>query len=319
MRKTGIVNIFCAATFLLTVVLAVTAGAQDNFPTKPINLVCVSAAGAPIDIMARQLAKIGEKEFGQRINVLNKTGGSGMVTFGYLMSQPADGYNIATEGTGLPSILQMPDSPYKLSDIDFLVRIQNDPFTLFVNSESPWKSVKEFVEAAKRQKMNVGGYATGSGQHFFMMDFARMAGFDFKWLAYNSGKDALVATMGKNLDATLSNYSVITQGGEKIRTLAVSTEKRLPDSPNVPTFKEQGYDLVRYHWRGLYVKKGTPRAVMNRLQDGFHRIMQTAEWKAYMKNSQMLDGYLGIDDFNKAIEIQAASDLNLMKTLGIVK
>jgi putative tricarboxylic transport membrane protein len=319
MRKRGIVIIFCGAAFLLTAVLAFTASAQDNFPTKPINIICQSAAGAPIDIMARQLAKIGEKEFGQRINVINKAGGSGMVTLGYLMSQPADGYNLATEGTGLPAILQMPDSPYKLSDIDFLVRVQNDPFTLFVNSETPWRNVKEFVEAAKKQKMNVGGYATGSGQQFFMLDFARLAGIEFKWLAYNSGKDALVATMGKNLDATLSNYSVITQGGEKIRTLAISTDKRLPDSPNVPTFKEQGYDLVRYHWRGLYMKKGTPRAVMNRLQDGFRRIMQTAEWKVYMKNSQMLEGYLGIDDFNKAIEVQAAADLRFMKTLGIVK
>jgi tripartite-type tricarboxylate transporter receptor subunit TctC len=293
--------------------------AQEKFPSKPINIVCGSAPGAPIDIMARQLAKLGEKEFGQRINVLNKTGGSGMVSLGYLMSQPADGYNVATEGTGLPAILQMPNSPYKLSEIEFLIRIQNDPFTLFVHSESPWKSVKDFVEASKKQKMNVGGYATGSGQHFFMMEFVRMAGIEFKWLAYNSGKDALVATMGKNLDATLSNYSVITQGGAKIRTLAISTEKRLTDSPEVPTFKEQGYDLVRYHWRGIYVKKGTPRGLMNRLQDGFYKVMQTSEWKEYMRNSQMLDGYLGIDDFNKAIEIQAASDLRFMKSLGLVK
>ena len=319
MRKKSIVIVLCASVFAMAAFLAAPAGAQEKFPTKPLNIICQSAAGAPIDIMARQLAKMGEKEFGQRINVVNKAGGSGMVTLGYLMSQPADGYNFATEGTGLPSILQMPNSPYKLSDIEFLVRVQNDPFTLFVNSESPWKNVKDFVEAGKKQKMNVGGYATGSGQHFFMMDFARMAGMEFKWLAYNSGKDALVATMGKNLDATLSNYSVITQGGEKIRTLAISTEKRLPDSPNVPTFKEQGYDLVKYHWRGLYMKKGTPRAVMNRLQDGFYKVMQTPEWKAYMKNSQMLEGYLGIDDFNKAIEIQAAADLRLMKTLGLVK
>lgn len=319
MRTKTIMSVLCAGVFVMATVLAAPVRAQEKFPAKTITLVCVSAAGAPIDIMARQLAKIGEKEFGQRINVLTKTGGSGMVTLGYLMSQPADGYNIATEGTGLPSILQMPNSPYKLSDIEFLVRIQNDPFTLFVNSESPWKNVKDFIEAGKKQKMNVGGYATGSGQHFFMMDFAKMAGMDFKWLAYNSGRDALVATMGKNLDATLSNYSVITQGGEKIRTLAVSTEKRLPDSPDVPTFKEQGYDLVRYHWRGLYVKKGTPRAVMNRLQDGFYKVMQTPEWKTYMKNSQMLEGYLSIDDFNKAIEIQAASDLRMMKDLGLVK
>ncbi len=101
--------------------------------------------------------------------------------------------------------------------------------------------MKEFLEAGKKQKLNTGGYGTGSAQHFFMLDLARMAGMEVKWLAYNSGKDALVATMGKNLDGTLSNYSVITQGGERIRTIGVSTAQRIQDKYNIPTFKEQGF------------------------------------------------------------------------------
>ena len=292
---------------------------EGKFPTRPINIVCGSAAGAPIDIMARQLAKLAEKDLGQRISVVNKTGGSGIVAVGYTLSQPADGYTIATEGTGITSILQMPNAPYKLSDLQFTIRIQTDPFTLFINAESPWKNLKEFLEAGKQLKLNVGGYGTASAQHFFMLELAKLGGIDVKWLAYNSGKDALIATMGKNLDGTLSNYSVIAQGGDRIRTIGVSTDQRVPDSHNVPTFKEQGFNLVKTHWRGLYVKKGTPRENMVRLHDAFKKAMQTTEWKDYMKKAQMQDGYLSIDDFQKAVDHQAASDLRMLKELGLVK
>jgi putative tricarboxylic transport membrane protein len=290
-----------------------------KYPSKPLNLICGSAAGAPIDIMARELAKLAEKDFGQRINVVNKTGGSGMVAVGYVLSQPPDGYTIATEGTGITSILLMPNAPYKLSNVRFVIRIQTDPFTLFINAESPWKNLKEFLEAGKKEKLNIGGYATASAQHFFMLELARMAGIEVKWLAYNSGKDALIATMGKNLDGTLSNYSVITQGGDRIRTIGVSTGQRVEDGRNVPTFKEQGYNLVKTHWRGLYVKNGTPREYVVRLHDIFKKAMQTAEWKEYMKNSQMQDGYLSTADFQKAVDDQTASDLRMLKELGLVK
>lgn len=203
MKKFGRIWVFFMI-FLFTLVMIEGPGdllAQEGkYPTKPLNLICGSAAGAPIDIMARQLAKLAEKEFGQRLNVINKTGGSGIVAVGYVLSQPADGYTVATEGTGITSILQMPNAPYKLNDVQFFIGIQTDPFTLFINSESPWKNLKEFLEVGKKQKLNTGGYGTGSAQHFFMLDLARMAGMEVKWLAYNSGKDALVATMGKNLD-----------------------------------------------------------------------------------------------------------------------
>ena len=319
-KEWGWILVFLSVFFLAAAQGNEKAMAQEGkFPTKPINIICGSAAGAPIDIMARQLAKLAEKEFGQRLNVVNKTGGSGIVAVGHVLSLPADGYTVATEGTGITSILQLPNAPYKLSDVQFFIGIQTDPFTLFINAESPWKNLNEFINAGKQQKLNTGGYGTASAQHFFALDLARMAGIEIKWVAYNSGKDALIATMGKNLDATLSNYSVITQAGERIRTIGVSTAQKLHDKYNVPTFKEQGYDLVKTHWRALYAKKGTPRPILDRLHEGFKKAMEKPEWKEYMKNAQMQEGYMTLEEFQKMFDAQAASDLRMMKQLGLVK
>jgi tripartite-type tricarboxylate transporter receptor subunit TctC len=179
--------------------------------------------------------------------------------------------------------------------------------------------LKEFLEAGKKQKLNTSGYGTGSAQHFFMLDLARMAGMEVKWLAYNSGKDALVATMGKNLDGTLSNYSVITQGGERIRTIGVSTAQRIQDKYNIPTFKEQGFNLVKTHWRALYAKGGTPRPILDRLHEGLKKAMEKPEWKEYMQTAQMQEGYMTMEEFQKMFDAQAASDLRMMKQLGLVK
>ena len=296
--------------------------AQANFPTKAVTLLCGSNAGAPIDVMDRELAKGAEKFFGQSVVVVNKPGGTDSVEEATILGTAPDGYTVGSDATQITAVLQMPNAPFKWTDFTYIIRIQMEPGAVVVANNSPFKNLHDMVAYAKAHpgQLKINGYGTFSFHDITARLFEKMAGFTAAWVPYDSGKAAVIATLGGNADATLSNPSVVKGLEDKVRVLGITSDAPMQSANlHMPTFKEQGYNLVRYHWRGIIGKSGIPPAAVQRLHDGFKAAMETPEFQAYSKQNLLLSGYLNTADFTKFVTEQAKTDFAILKEAGVIK
>lgn len=275
--------------------VATAAGAQD-YPTRTITMLCWSEAGSPVDVFARVMAKLMSKELGQNVVVENRTGADGMIAMNALLRQPADGYTIAATTLSLATLLGEPAANFKADDLQFIARSQIDPYGLVVPASIPFKTIDEFVRYARSHpdKINVGGVFQMSAHRVAWEVFQEVAKIKTSWIPYKGGGPALTAVAGGHVDAAATNPGNVKPflKAGKVRVLAISAERRLPDFPDVPTYKERGWNVVRYQWRGVMTRAGVPQPVLERLTAAVRASQQTAEWKTYLAQVSQLDGFL---------------------------
>lgn len=303
--------------------LLLTAGvaSAQQYPVRPITLLCWSAAGSPVDLYARIMAKLLSTELGQNVVVDNRTGGSGIVMVNALLRAPGDGYTLAANTITLAALFSEPNVTFKPEDLQMVARSQVDPYGLIVHTSTPFRTIDAFVAYARKKPgfVNVAGPFAMSGHRVAWEVFSEMAKIKTTWVPYQGGGPALTAIAGGHVDAAATNPGNVKPMIEagKVRVIAVSSDKRLEDFPDVPTYKERGWDLVRYQWRGMMAKAGTPKPVVDRLTAAIQKVQQTPEWKAYLKQVTQLDGFQGPDAFRE----QLADDMREMdavkKKLGL--
>jgi tripartite-type tricarboxylate transporter receptor subunit TctC len=313
-------NIRAVACALLMLALPSLAVAQD-YPTRTITLLCWSEAGSPVDLFARMMGKLLTKELGQNVIVENRTGADGIIMVNQLIKAPADGYLIAANTLTLASLFGEPNANFKPDDLQMITRSQIDPYGLIVPTSIPFKTIDDFVKYARQNpgKFNVGGPFQMGSHRVAWEVFAEVAKMKVNWIAYKGGGPALLAVAGGHVDAAATNPGnvkpFITSG--KVRVLAVSSEKRLADFPDVPTYKERGWNVVRYQWRGIMGKAGLPKPVLDRLVAAIQKSQQTPEWKAYLDQVTQLDGFMGPDDFRAQLLRDIQELESVKKKLGI--
>jgi len=303
---------------LLTIVLALAtaaAGAQQ-YPARPVTLLCWSAAGSPVDVYARVLAKLLSSELGQNVVVDNRTGGSGIVMVNTLLRAPADGYTIAANTITLAALFGEPNVTFKPDELQMIARSQIDPYGLIVHASTPFRTIDEFVAYARKNPgfLNVGGPFAISGHRVAWEVFSEIAKIRTTWVPYQGGGPVLTAIAGGHIDAAATNPGNVKPmiDAGKVRVIAVSSERRLDDFPDVPTYKERGWNVVRYQWRGMMAKAGTPKPVLDRLVAAVQKAQQTAEWKAYLKKVTQLDGFQGPDAFRAQL-LQDMHEMDAVK------
>ena len=302
---------------LATGALLIAAGgaSAQQYPAKPITLLCWSAAGSPVDLYARIMAKLLSAELGQNVVVDNRTGGSGIVMVNSLLRAPADGYTIAANTITLAALFSEPNVAFKPADLQMIARSQVDPYGLIVHTSTPFKTIDAFVAYARKKPgfVNVAGPFAMSGHRVAWEVFSEIAKIKTTWVPYQGGGPALTAIAGGHVDAAATNPGNVKPMIEagKVRVIAVSSDKRLEDFPDVPTYKERGWDLVRYQWRGIMAKAGTPKPVIDRLVGAIEKAQQAPEWKAYLKQVTQLDGFQRPDAFRA----QLAQDMREMETV----
>jgi putative tricarboxylic transport membrane protein len=301
--------------------LAAAASQAQQYPSKPITLLCWSAAGSPVDIYARIMAKLLATELGQNVIVENRTGGSGIVMVNNLLKAPADGYVIAANTITLAALFSEPNVTFKPDELQLIARSQIDPYGLIVHTSTPFKTLDALVAYARKKPdfVNVGGPFAMSGHRVAWEVFAEMAKIKTTWVPYQGGGPALTAIAGGHLDAAATNPGNVKPmiDAGKVRVIAVSSDKRLEDFPDVPTYKERGYDLVRYQWRGMMAKAGTPKPIIDRLTAAVQKAQQTSEWKAYLKQVTQLDGFQGPEAFRTQLVADMREMEKIKKKLGL--
>ena len=296
---------------------AIAAGAPaQQYPSKTITMLCWSAAGSPVDIYARVMAKLLAAELGHNVVVDNRTGGSGIVMVNTLLRAAPDGHTIAANTITLATMFSEAGVTFKPEDLQLVARSQVDPYGLIVHASTPFKTIDEFVSFARKKPnfLNIGGPFAMSGHRVAWEVFADMARFKTTWVPYQGGGPVLTAIAGGHLDAAATNPGNVKPfiAAGKVRVLAVSSDSRIEDFPDVPTYKERGWDLVRYQWRGVMVKAGTPRPVVDRLVAAIQKAQQTAEWKTYLRQVTQFDGFQGPDAFRAQL-VQDMQEMEAVK------
>ena len=178
------VRLFASAAAGAILLASATAGAQQ-YPTRPITMLCWSAAGSPVDVYARVMAKLLSAELGQNVVVDNRTGGSGIVMVNTLLRAPADGHTIAANTITLAAMFSEPNVTFKPDDLQLIARSQVDPYGLIVHTSTPFKTIDAFVAYARKKPgfVNVAGPFAMSGHRVAWEVFAEMAKIKTTWVA----------------------------------------------------------------------------------------------------------------------------------------
>jgi len=301
--------------------------AQDAYPTKPITMIVPFPPGGVADIVGRPLAASMEKTLRQPVVVVNRTGAGGAVGMAAVAKSAPDGYTILM---ALSSISIFPVSDringkapaYEMSDFAPIALITADPTVLVVRTDSPWRTLKEFVATAKAYPGTVNYSSSGvyGTLHVAMEIFANAAGIKLFHVPYQGGGPAVTALLGGQVHALASGPAAAVgqiKGG-KMRALASWSTKRLDLLPEIPTFKELGYDAEFYIWSGVLAPASTPVPVINRLREAVREAATSPEFRGVMDKVSTPVSYLDAPEFKKYWDADAARLKVALEKIGKV-
>ncbi len=278
-------------SFVLAIAVLIsllTAPSWAAYPTKPIELIVAYSPGSATDVIARALANTARKYIEQPVVVINKAGGGGVVGNEYVITAKPDGYTVLFGlGSGetllAPHIQKLPHNP--VASIKTVMLVTEASIALSVKGDSPYKKLKDVVDFGKQNPGKVSfGASTGGFTQIVPEVFGMKAGMKMVFMPTTGTGATLTSLMGGHV--TLGSLHPSVAGGPaksgKIRVLAVSSEKRSPIMPNVPTFREEGYDIVMAAIKGIGVPQGTPEEAVKYLHDGFKKTIADPEFIAMM-------------------------------------
>ncbi len=264
---------------------AAPAWAQDKYPAKPITWICPYAAGGNADTRSRQVAKAMGALLGQPIVVDNKAGAGGNIGTEMIARAKPDGYTI---GMGNFAPLAVNHALFKklnfdpFSDLVPIVLIERGPLILMVRNDSPYKSVRDVVAAAKAApgKLSYGSGGIGGSHHLSAALFEHAAGIDMIHVPYKSGSAAATDLMGGQVDMMFEQMYVAMPSikSGRMRALAITSKTRSALAPEVPTMAEQGHAAVEVlNWQGIVGPKGLPAELVRQLNAVGNKALQDAE------------------------------------------
>jgi len=281
-------------TLLAVALLAVsTFSFAQKYPSKTVEVVVPYAPGGGTDNLMRTITGIIDENKWSPVplNVNNRAGGSGAIGYNYLINKKGDPHVIAG---ATPMIVsgkiegRLPGNHRDAMTVLMIVAI--DELMLSVRTESPYKTIDDFVKAAKAKPggLTVGGTATLTEDHIFTYLFEKAAGIQLKYVPFNSGGEVTAALMGGHIDAAVENPNEIVAQIEsgKAKNLAVAAQKRLKDAPDVPTFAERGYKFYWEQMRGVVGPANMSPEAVKWWQDTLKKVVQTKKWQEdYIKRN----------------------------------
>jgi tripartite-type tricarboxylate transporter receptor subunit TctC len=271
----------------LAAVLAGPAHAQPAFPTKPVRVMVPYAPGGGTDIISRQLAQKLAEAWGQSVYVENRAGANGITGTDAVLKSPPDGHNLVVVVAAhvINASLQktMPFDP--VADVAPVTLIARSPWVIVVTPAVPAATLREFVAHAKA---NPGKLRFGSSEPSSRLpgeQFKQLAGIDLEHIPYKGGSQIMTDMLGGQIESGFTSTLTALQHYKsgKLKVLAVAGKSRHPSMPDVPTAIEGGYPAYEtYAWYGMYAPKGTPREVVNRIQQEIARALRRPDLQERM-------------------------------------
>jgi len=314
--------LFTAVAFAIVVTFGFISTASAEYPDKPVRYIIPFGPGGESDITARFQEPFFKEKFGQNLVIEYKPGGGGAVGWAQLNTMKGDGYVIM--GTNLPHIIIKPlqkDVGFTTDDITNVYMFHYTPDAICVIDASPFKTVQDLIDFAKKNpgKVIFSGSGKGTANHLAQVNFDGMAGIKTTYVAFKGTGASVTALLGKQVTAEWG-YTTVPAKYDGIRMLAVAMEKRHPVFPDVPTFRELGFDLVSGAYRGIAVPKSTPEDIRKKLAGMIDEINHDPAFIKKMEDNgfAMLNAPYGakVDAFmakQKKIISQAAKNAGIIK------
>jgi tripartite-type tricarboxylate transporter receptor subunit TctC len=278
-----------ACIALLVLCILPTRSFSQQFPNRPVNLLMAIGTGGTADTSARMLANSVAKLLGQQVVISNNGGGGGSVALTLLKNEKPDGYHIVgTANQPLTIIPHQRQLPYTLNDFAPVIELSTQPAGVVINADSPWKTLKELIEYARKNPGKVTYTITGAYNipHLAMMQIAQQEGVH--WTAIPVSGDPNMPLLGGHVAAYsgATSWATNVRAG-KFRLLAVYSEKRIKSFPDVPTLRELGYDFVGGYSSYIMAPKGTPAAILKSLENAFAKAMEEPEFVQYSRRMEV--------------------------------
>ncbi|ESR26855.1 tripartite tricarboxylate transporter substrate binding protein [Lutibaculum baratangense] len=315
---------FGAAALAVALAAPGVATAQD-YPTKPIQMIVPFGQGGATDQVARLMAPVLEQELGKQVIIVNQPGAGGAVGLANLTRARPDGYTIAIgSDSTLAARPMMSDTGYDASSFEMIARIVEIPSGIAVRADSEYQTLNDLVEAAKTEQLTYSGSGVASGPHLAAAVFLAEAGVDATFVNSNSNQEGLVKLLSGEVDFLTgggSNFPALfdESGNSDIRVLGLAAEERWPYMPDVPTFKEQGYDYLRSQWFGMVAPAGTPDEAVQKLASAVETLVESEEFKARLEEFYFNPAYQGPDEMRAQIEEEAQSMRPVLEKLDLLK
>ena len=316
-------GLFVLTLFLAELIPTPVLGAEKTYPTRPINVIVPMAPGGALDLGGKMVTEKISRYLGGTFVSVYKPGGGGSLGAGFVAKAKPDGYTILSGSSSnlvLSPIVKKLD--YKFEDLIVLGIYGKTPLWLAVKSEARWKSLKDFVEEARKSpdRLTVGSYGKLTAVDFMIQLLNRYAGVRLTHVPYKSTAEALSAVLGGHADAAMvSGAGGLLESGS-LRILAAGEEQRLEGLPNVPTFKELGYPIVLDASYSLCLPKGTPQEIMDKLvgaqQKAFER--HGKEIKEGLRNVEIWASFLDRRQSLQVFKSQEQLFFKLAQELGVL-
>ena len=303
--------------------------AQEGYPAHAITVISPFPPGGVSDTITRPLDAALEKVFKQPVVLENKVGAAGAVGAQFAAAAKPDGYTLLSHIvsiSGFAAVDKLFGRTPKFTNDNFIpiARIIADPIVMIANVDTPYKTLKDLVADAKANPNKVIYSSSGlyGASHIPTALFAKSAGnLQMRHLPTNGGGPAVTAVLGGNVNFFMSPTSIalshIRSG--KVRALAVSSAQRVKVLPDVPTFKELGYDLEYYFWVGIFAPKGVPAPIIVTLRDGFNKAAHSKEFLDTLANLGQELAYMDQPEFAKFWGADAKRQEDAINSIGRVQ
>lgn len=292
-----------------------------SYPDRPIKMIVPWAAGGDTDNIFRPFAQALQKQVGQPVVIANIGGASGVVGAREARNSPPDGYTLLAVHDFIHSTYYTGLSDFNWTDFEPVCLVASTPSILTASPKTKWANLKELVADAKAHPGQITvGASLGSTSHFFPAIFEKEAKLKFKYVSYDGLAQRMNAILGGHTDLTDGN---LTQKGKvdagQLRFLAIGTEKRSPELPNLPTFKELGYNVVYAVSRGILVPKGTPAAATASLENSCAKAGKDSAFAASMKSQGTDVRHLDGKQYAQFLKELDTMYKDLARDLGLLK
>jgi tripartite-type tricarboxylate transporter receptor subunit TctC len=303
-----------SAAFALFAILSVNAPAlADEWPSRPVRIVNTFAPGGAADILARMAADHLSKAFGQQFFVETRAGAGGVIGVQTVAHSDPDGYNFVITTLSLTAINPLINSrigydPFK--DLTHVGYLAGSPIVFIVGAKSDVKTLKDFVAKSRAgaKPLTYGVSGLASAGQLVAESFAQLADLKFSVVPYKGASQSQLDLVSGVIDfatPTVTSAAGQIQGGA-VTPLAQTGPERLPDYPNVPTFKELGYDLVATNWFGLAAPAGLPQDIVEKMNREINIGMTNPDNQERMRREGMIVQPMGAEQFKKFVEDGAA-------------
>lgn len=329
--KTKVMALLLIVILLLTMAVGCSSGGQQpataakaKFPEKAIDMTILFGAGSAADIVARKLGDLVSKDLGQPVVANNRLGGGGAVGYQYVLGAKPDGYSIVWNSSSINVTHHQGNMPKDQGYDAFrgVANITQEATAIAVKPDAKWKTIDEFIAYAKEHpgEIKIANSGVGSFNHLIAAAFENAAGIKVKHIPMDA-KQSQTALLGGQVDAMVNMaFDVIQQQkAGNMRTLAVVSDKRLTQLPDVPTLKEKGINLDMMMWRGIAVPKNTPDDVVKILEASFMKAGNSQEFKDFVTQYGVLVDVRNGAEFDKLMAQSDKDIADIMEKIGLKK